>query len=1317
MGITHSTSEGTGEDTDELIVPPENSSNYRHIAGVILRGTVESFGKREEQRVIRNFVNSCLLNLSDHNGMDTSGVFDLLTSEAGCACLGRILTRPMSVDAGNDGTELSFQYVVLPLVGVLTRKSVCQSVKTSAASRLYSTVYNHRKAFLDDGVLRCMDQLIKRGSIQDKSIHGARMAVDTSLCHVLSFQQAFLTISRLLYQLIKRIEDAKFELENSICGLSDQRKVCILMLGADSAGNVLGNTLEKEIGRLVTIVTDARTLIIENGLDNSQKQRSGKRGPNIAYLNSQYDPPGHQSPNDPRHDNDHSSISSISILPTLQELTCTRAPFLPSNCIPEAPHFLPFGWERQMDIQFRLYREDLMNPLRNGLMAFSNALAKTTKGKEDDLLKRKVYDGVNVDVYGNVRFSPVDCDMQGKSYASVKFAQPYQLRNRRHGKRREFWEQSKSRLMQGALVFMVRRLNSNQVDQSSVPSVVLGVVADRNTYELSSNWEDASIRISLVDPRLYMAMFNATNIRESDDKSKQWFLVEPSGGFFESYRPVLEVLQTRLPSTMPFGKYMAPTKEETVAMLSAGVKIDPPKYARAPGFRFDLSILTGQQGLKLDVTNPTSAKEILNALRTKPKLLDETQSVALIDALCREVSLINGPPGTGKTTIGVQLMRVLVHNMPSMGNGPILCICYTNHALDQFLEHLLEEGIKNIIRVGSRSNSEEVKKHTLQGSFRAYKRPRRIKKRIAELNKQWRAYSERIKELQNGLQSGDLSWMQVERYLSVNHPGLREQFIEPALSDPDVTDDFTTVSHGQRKRSPFQQWLEGDDIEEHKRWNEEMLEVKDTTSLEHCANPFELLDNENDKLEEADLEQFKYEIPSTDRPLEELLVGDIWEMSMTERRRLMDSWRPRILEPITNELTKALEGAKAAIEEKNVYFKEIRRQILSQTLVIGMTTSGAAKHHELISAVAPKIIICEEAGEVVESHILATLSSSTQHLIMIGDHLQLRPQIQTYSLSSESESGRNHKLDISLFERLVTKEMNAFPLPLSCLTIQRRMRPEISSLIRNSLYPHLEDGENVKEYPDVKGMSSNLYFMNHLHPVDGKDQFSQQSFSNSFEVEMIKALVYYLIMNGYKPGDIAVLTPYLGQLSKLRASLGSSFVLVMDEKEQEQLDIQDAEKDLGSRTDKGAGTVPETVNVSLDGGLTLRTIDNFQGEQAEIVIISLVRSDVKEDGSAASSSIGFLKSENRTNVLLSRAKHGMFLIGNAHLMEKRSNGIWPQVVAELRESDRVGEGFPIACKNHPEIRNIVDTPEMFRKISPNGGCYREGALYFDVVLV
>jgi hypothetical protein len=71
------------------------------------------------------------------------------------------------------------------------------------SSRLYSTVYAHRKTFLEVGVLRCMGQFIERGSLLGESTDGNRMTVEKSFSQVPSLQHALLAITRLVYQLNK----------------------------------------------------------------------------------------------------------------------------------------------------------------------------------------------------------------------------------------------------------------------------------------------------------------------------------------------------------------------------------------------------------------------------------------------------------------------------------------------------------------------------------------------------------------------------------------------------------------------------------------------------------------------------------------------------------------------------------------------------------------------------------------------------------------------------------------------------------------------------------------------------------------------------------------------------------------------------------------------------------------------------------------------------------------------------------------------------------------------------------------------------------
>ena len=53
-----------------------------------------------------------------------------------------------------------------------------------------------------------------------------------------------------------------------------------------------------------------------------------------------------------------------------------------------------------------------------------------------------------------------------------------------------------------------------------------------------------------------------------------------------------------------------------------------------------------------------------------------------------------------------------------------------------------------------------------------------------------------------------------------------------------------------------------------------------------------------------------------------------------------------------------------------------------------------------MKGIRPSILLVEEAGQVLEAHVLGSLVESVEHVIMIGDPLQLRPTINNYGLSS-----------------------------------------------------------------------------------------------------------------------------------------------------------------------------------------------------------------------------------------------------------------------------------------------------------------------------
>lgn len=93
--------------------------------------------------------------------------------------------------------------------------------------------------------------------------------------------------------------------------------------------------------------------------------------------------------------------------------------------------------------------------------------------------------------------------------------------------------------------------------------------------------------------------------------------------------------------------------------------------------------------------------------------LDETQCRAFRCAVTQEFAVIQGPPGTGKTFIALEIVGTLLANKEHWKpDGPIVIVCLTNHALDQFLEGILKH-TKSIVRVGSRSKSETLKPYTL----------------------------------------------------------------------------------------------------------------------------------------------------------------------------------------------------------------------------------------------------------------------------------------------------------------------------------------------------------------------------------------------------------------------------------------------------------------------------------------------------------------------------------------------------------------------------------------------------------------------------
>lgn len=354
--------------------------------------------------------------------------------------------------------------------------------------------------------------------------------------------------------------------------------------------------------------------------------------------------------------------------------------------------------------------------------------------------------------------------------------------------------------------------------------------------------------------------------------------------------------------------------------------------------------------------------------------------------------------------------------------------------------------------------------------------------------------------------------------------------------------------------------------------------------------------------------------------VEELGEVDLLSMSNSERRMPYEHWVSDYRQDLTEQLDHTIGRNVKTEQDLQKCIQEVDLRCLEQAHVIGVTTSGLARYVDLLRRLKPEVLICEEAGEILEAHTLAAFLPSIEHAILIGDHEQLRPGVKNYDLSLENPRGEQYSLDVSTFERLITNP--DLEVPHDTLQTQRRMDPSISQLIRNTIYPSLKDHDSVLAYPSVTGVRNRLYWLDHREPETGEDpaQVLQISQSNLHEVDLVQALATHFVRQGaYKRNEVAILTHYVRQLQMLRGMLSYTFEVVIGDKDQDELDQEGLDK-----SDAGPVVIRKAA---LKEQIRISTVDNFQGEEPSIVINSLVRSNQEKR-------CEFLRTSNRINVLL-----------------------------------------------------------------------------------
>ncbi|XP_050350875.1 NFX1-type zinc finger-containing protein 1-like isoform X2 [Nymphalis io] len=889
---------------------------------------------------------------------------------------------------------------------------------------------------------------------------------------------------------------------------------------------------------------------------------------------------------------DPNSFRNLNIFPT-------KADLLGNNNVQIVPNIINGAYtsvEHYLDLQFKLLREDCFGSLREGLCKY---MENPKKRRHENI---RVYPKVRVirtyvsnnkvgylvDIAWNERINNASVDF--KNYAYNK------------------------RLMFGSLLLFT---------SDNFQNILCASVLDSSIDLLSYGY----IAVSFESPM-------------SNNIFSEKFLMVESEVFFEPYHRVLKVLQNASTDDMPMKKYIIDVQRET----------------RPPAYLTSDTIYSVENDKSEEICFPVLDKDQWPS--EKSFGLNESQMDAYNFALTREFAVIQGPPGTGKTFLGIKIASTLLRNV-SLEGTPMLLICYTNHALDQFLEGILKV-TNSIVRLGSQSKSKILEPYNLNNMRLKFK------SKYSHLYASKRSELERIykkmTELQGDLEKCEkeiISYKTIKPYLKIS-----EKLLELKSSNEDAVLDWL-----------FGNLNESDDLDD---WEKQYEDVTATDKIETCFSEEWALkeinsmqnsikyvkDMSEDSNGESMIKKFELQIEKLKNRLncfkkymatyyldkEKVKipnVTDLYKLSKDERWRLYFDAVEGVKNDLMIKLNDLMRQHGACGAELRSVSAAADGAVCGAARLVALTTTLAARRRDLLQQLRAPIVIVEEAAEVMEAHIIASLTNKCQHLILIGDHKQLRPTAAHYILA------RNYNLDISLFERMIRNKLHA-----RTLTVQRRMRPHFAELLVPTIYDRLDSHPSVLDYPKIRGMRDNLYFFNHEYLEESEGLEDSWSHKNTREAEWCVSLANYLRRMMYGSNEITILATYTGQATIIK-EISKKYATLRDVK--------------------------------------ITVVDNYQGEENKIVILSLVRSN--KDGS-----IGFLAAPNRVCVALSRAKEGFYIFGNMNVLQAASP-IWRSIRDKLKAQNAIGKEIVLQCDKHTDNTfNMYSVKDLDNCLK--GACFR-----------
>ena len=279
----------------------------------------------------------------------------------------------------------------------------------------------------------------------------------------------------------------------------------------------------------------------------------------------------------------------------------------------------------------------------------------------------------------------------------------------------------------------------------------------------------------------------------------------------------------------------------------------------------------------------------------------------------------------------------------------------------------------------------------------------------------------------------------------------------------------------------------------------------------------------------------------------------------------------------------------------------IETQLLNKSLIIFATLNIVGRNlFKKIQSINSLII--DEAGQSVEAETLIPFAMKPKKFLLIGDTKQLPATV----LSKRA-------IELNFSRSLMLRLLEECEQPYEMLTEQYRMIPEISRWPSSQYYEgRLVDSESVKNVSKyILPFLGSYVFIN----IKGQETFEQCSYQNYQEAVFLETIFKFLNSSFTLDSNaqIGVITFYRAQVALLKSK-----------------------------------------------GIKAQTVDGFQGDEKDFIIISFVRANQK-------GSIGFVKDFRRLNVALTRAKYSLIMLGNAQTLEKVYNKDVAMLIRDAKE--------------------------------------------------